>query len=320
MRRGRVLVVGSVNCDVSVRAPRLPRPGETVLGSASTVSVGGKGFTQAAAADAIGAVTRFVGAVGKDPFGERVVGRLMALGFDTAWLKTVEDIPTGVAAITVDDDGTNAIAVAPGANAAVDPAQVGRALESMTPDVLLVQLEIPVPVTVAALAMARERGITTVLNPAPADPAILDHLKLVDILTPNEHELSVLTGMSCDDILADGNSFEQAVRQLQGHGGGIVVVTRGERGCAAFDGRRFIYLPAFAVETVDTTGAGDVFNGALAAAIAAGIGLAEAMEQASAAAAISTTRRLAEGSAPDMDEVLALMAGKVSSGENRQCT
>jgi ribokinase len=309
MAASRVLVVGSINCDITVRVPRLPLPNQTILGRESSTTIGGKGFNQAAAAVALGAEVRFVGAIGDDHFSDRIARHLATAGVAGDLVRTIAACPAGIAVITVDDAGNNAIAVSPGANARLAPDHVARAFAQTVPDVLLVQLESPIAVVVAALEQARLRGVTTMLNPAPAHGDILPYLPLVDILTPNEHELAELAGVPLAEVLAGGAQLDAALGRLQAQSGGTIVVTRGSAGAVAFDGKAFLRLPAFAVAAVDTTGAGDVFNGALAASIAGGDDLAAAMRKASAAAAISITRPSAEGSAPSLVEVNALIAG-----------
>jgi ribokinase len=197
----------------------------------------------------------------------------------------------------------------PGANGEVTPEQVEAAFDSSNrPAAVLIQLEIPLATVAATLRLARAHSVTTILNPAPANLEILRLLPLVDILTPNEHELAELTGMSFAEISDGGSMFAQALIRLQAISGGIVLATRGAEGSAAYDGSSFLRIPAYNMTAVDTTGAGDVFNGALAASIASGAALASAMRKASAAAAISVTRPSAEKSAPTLSEVEALMS------------
>ncbi|KEQ53779.1 ribokinase [Sphingobium chlorophenolicum] len=309
MARAHVVVVGSINCDITVRVAELPLPNQTVLGRGSSVTIGGKGLNQAAAAVSVGADVSFVGAIGDDYFSSQIVDYLSRTRIGTDHVRRLTSCSSGVAIITVDDAGNNVIAVSPGANGEVTPAQVETAFGAAdNASVALIQLEIPIETVAATLALARARGVTTILNPAPATREVLDCLPLVDILTPNEHELAELTGTSVEEIEAGGAVLESALVHLQALSGGTVLVTRGSQGCTAFDGQAFLRLPAFQMPTVDTTGAGDVFNGTLAAALATGSSLADAMRQASAAAAISITRRSAENSAPSRVEVLALIA------------
>jgi ribokinase len=301
MTGGRVVVVGSVNVDLVVVTPRLPGPGETVTGGDVARHHGGKGGNQAVAAARLGARVAFVGAVGADDFGVAARAALEAEGIDTGHLATV-DRPTGVALIMVDERAENLIAVAPGANAAVTPAAAEAALAALglgPRDVVLACREIP-PATVAAtLTAARVAGATTVLNPAPADgfdPAGLDH---VAVLTPNETELAVLAG--------PGAPADAARRLLADHPGlGALLVTLGAAG-ALVVARDWppATIPATPVSAVDTTGAGDAFNGALVAGLAAGLALPAAARQAVAAAGLSTIRPGARGGMPTAAELAA---------------
>lgn len=308
MASSSVLVIGSINCDITVCVPKLPLPNQTILGHSSSTTIGGKGLNQATAAAAIGADVHFVGTVGDDLFSDQIIHYLSRTGVHTDFVRSMDSCPSGVAIITVDDAGNNVIAVSPGANGEVTPEQVEAAFDrGDTPAVVLIQLEIPIATVAAALKLARARNVTTILNPAPAHADILEYLPLVDILTPNEHELAELTGLSVEEVTAGGDVFYKALMQLQAMSGGTIVVTRGAKGSTAFDGNSFLPVPAYNMEVVDTTGAGDVFNGTLAASIAMGDDLAGAMQKASAAATISITSRSAENSAPSLSEVMALI-------------
>ncbi len=310
MGSGRVVVVGSVNVDLVVVAPRLPGPGETVTGGDVARHHGGKGGNQAVAAARLGAAVAFVGAVGRDDFGDAARAALDAEGIDTRHLATV-DRPTGVALVVVDERAENLIAVAPGANGAVTPAAAVSALAALAVgpgDVILACREIPSAAVAAALAAARAAGAATILNPAPADgldPAVLD---AASVVTPNEAELAVLAG--------PGDAGAAARRLLAAHPGvGSVVVTLGARGAllVARDAPPDAVPPA-PVRPVDTTGAGDTFNGALAAALAAGRLLPVAVRRAVAAAGLSTTRPGARGGMPTAAELDAAGAGQGTPG------
>jgi ribokinase len=299
MSAGRVVVVGSVNVDLVVVAPRLPGPGETVTGSDVARHHGGKGGNQAVAAARLGAEVAFVGAVGADDFGVAARAALAAEGVSIAHLATV-DRPTGVALIVVDERAENLIAVAPGANASVTAEAVETALSALAigpGDVVLTCREIPPPAVRAALGAARRAGAIGVLNPAPADGLDAATLELADVLTPNQAELAVAAG--------DGR-LVTAARSLLGGGpvGRAVVVTMGAAGALLVPaGEPELELPAIQVIPVDTTGAGDTFNGALAACLAAGLGMPEAVRRAVAAAGLSTTRPGARGGMPTAAEV-----------------
>ena len=325
MTRGRVIVVGSVNVDLVVVAPRLPAPGETVTGGDVARHHGGKGGNQAVAAARLGADVSFVGAVGRDDFGAAAREALGAEGVDTAHLGAAER-PTGVALIIVDHAAENLIAVAPGANETVEPTAVEEAFAALAvgpADVVLACREVPPPAVRAALAAAGAAGATTILNPAPADGLTLADATLADVLTPNERELELLAASTGLAIAAGasvaaggggagGGRAESAARHLlaTGRPGRSVVVTLGAAGALVVpDGRPAVAVPAVRVAPVDTTGAGDTFNGALAAGLAAGLPLADAARRAVAAAGLSTTRPGARGGMPSAAEVDAFLAG-----------
>lgn len=302
MSRGwRVVVVGSVNVDLVVTVDRLPRPGETVTGGRFARHHGGKGGNQAVAAARLGARTAFIGAVGDDAFGAEARAALEAEGIDLDGLSTLAGEATGVALILVDGAGENSIAVAGGANAAVSPALVAAALASLRPgpgDVVLVGHEIPTEATREALRLARAAGAITILNPAPATG--LDHgiLALADILTPNRGELAAL---SVDDAAADA----QATALVSGAPGRAVLVTLGGAGALLVDAAGTTVLQAPEVTVVDTVGAGDTLNGALAAGLAAGLPLPDAARRAVAAASLAVTRAGAREGMPTATELQA---------------
>ncbi len=304
MSRGRVIVVGSVNVDLVVRATRLPRPGETVTGSDVVRHHGGKGGNQAVAAARLGAHVAIVGAVGADDLGSDARAALAGEGVDVAHLARVER-PTGVALIVVDDRAENLIAVAPGANRAIGASMVRAALEGLAlgpADVVLCSREIPPDAVLAALTTARAAGAFTVLNPAPADSLDPDTLALADVLTPNAAELALIAG------LVDPEAAARAVL-ADGPAGRRVVVTLGAAG-ALVVGATAAAVPVSApiIEPLDTTGAGDAFSGALAAGLAAGLALDLAAGRATAAASLSTTRPGARSGMPTEAELDAFLA------------
>jgi ribokinase len=306
---GRVVVVGSVNVDLVVVASRLPGPGETVTGGDVARHHGGKGGNQAVAAARLGADVAFVGAVGDDDFGAAARAALAAEGIDVTHL-LVAPRPTGVALIVVDERAENLIAVAPGANASPTPASVTAALLALAigpGDVVLVSCEIPADAVRAALAGARAAGALAILNPAPADGLDAAAVALADVLTPNEAELALLARAPN----AGGRGVEANARRLLAGGPDhrAVVVTLGAAGVLAVpaDGQA-LAIPALHVVPVDTTGAGDAFNGALAAGLAAGLPLDAAARQAVAAAGLSTTRAGARGGMPTAAELAAIPA------------
>ncbi len=265
-------------------APRLPAPGETVLGSDVTEHAGGKGLNQAVAAARAGVRTSFIGAVGADAAGDRLVDELAASGVLTSGVRR-SSRPTGRAIITVDDAGENSIVVVMGANADVEVGWLPPA------KVVLAQLEVPVRTVAAAFRMARAAGAVTVLNPAPAGALDRAVLALVDVLVPNEHELAGLGPV--EDLIVLG------VR--------AVVTTLGARGARVVTAESEWHVPPFPVAPVDTTGAGDAFCGVLAARLATGDPLDVAVRAAAAAGALATTRQGAVPSMPTASEIAALL-------------
>jgi ribokinase len=297
-----VVVVGSANTDHIVRVERLPAMGETVLGGSYLVAPGGKGLNQAVAAARLGARVSFVGCIGADRAGAELAQLLDDEGVELTGLRTVPDTSSGVALITVGDDGNNTIVVAPLANHRVEVDDIAGAAASISEAaVLLTQLEIPSPVVEEALAQARAAGAITVLNPAPAPRGGLSRaiLKLVDVLVPNENELLTLTGLP----LIEG------AQSLLAAGCGTVVVTRGEAGATVVTRSGTSLIAAFPVTPVDTTAAGDAFCGALAAGLAFGSPLETALRRAAAAGALATTRAGAVPSLPTAAEVEELLGG-----------
>jgi len=294
---GRVIVVGSVNVDLVVRVPELPRPGVTVSGGELSRHHGGKGGNQAAAAARLGAQVFFVGAVGRDEMGDSALAALVSEGVEVSLVRRV-DGPTGVALIVVDDAGQNQIAVAPGSNLAVDGAFVAAAMARLAPaagDVVLVSREIPADGVREGLEAGRAGGATTILNPAPADGLDAASRAAADILTPNESELEAIAGTGS---LADAAGLLAAVATR------ALVVTLGAAGAgssSASEPRSMSAAPK--VTPVDTTGAGDTFNGGLAALLADGRPLAEAVRLAVRAASLSTLRAGAREGMPTADEL-----------------
>ena len=300
----RVCVIGSANVDYTVALPRLPAPGETVSGGTLLVDLGGKGANQAVAARRLGGEVRMIGCVGDDGDGRRIAESLAAAAIDVQGLLRARDAATGTALIMVDAQGHNQIAVAPGANHRLTVEMAAPHAASIAwADVLVCQLETPLPVVRWALAEARRHAVTTILNPAPVQPLDPEILALVDVLTPNEHEAGRLTGLTADSLEA----ARAAASRLLSSGAGTVLVTLGERGVLACDHTTATHFPAFPVGVVDTTVAGDAFTGALAVGLGAGGALDQAIPLASAAAALACTRRGAQDSLPGREEVEAFL-------------
>lgn len=304
-RRVSICVVGSINVDLTFRTARLPRPGETLAGSAFQMGHGGKGANQAVMAARLGAAVSMVGRVGADAFGREAVTHLQAEGLDTRHVLVSTETATGVAGIVVDDEAQNCILVVPGANALLSAQDVRQAAPAIAGTAaLLCQLEVPLEATHEALRVAREAGVRTILNPAPAQVLSRELLERADLCVPNETELEILTGKpsaSLEDIVA-------AARELQQRGARTVLVTLGARGALLLDGAEPVHVPAFAVDAVDPTAAGDAFIGSLAVFWSAGMALADTVRRANAVAALTATRPGAQSALPNSAEVDAFLA------------
>ena len=300
MKKQGILVVGSANMDLVARARRFPAPGETVFGEGFGMYPGGKGANQAVCAAKLGGDVLFLGKIGDDLFGETLSRGMKQDGVRLGRLLVDGDAPTGTALIAVDGNGENEIIVVSGTNMHLRPADVHRARPAFdAARVVLLQLEIPLVTVRAAAEMAHARGAVVVLNPAPARTLPRSLLALVDYLTPNETELGQLSGLPVAGIPAT----VRAARALLARGVKNVVVTLGERGALFVDGTSARRFAARRVKPVDTTGAGDAFNGAFALAIAQGRPVGDAVTFANAAAALSVTRPGAQGSMPTLREL-----------------
>jgi ribokinase len=320
---GRVVVVGSVNVDLVIRGERLPSPGETVAGGTFERHHGGKGGNQAVAAARLGRPVLFVGAVGDDDFGSAARAALDGEGVDVSFLATLEGAATGVALILVDRRGENLISVASGANAALEPSAIEPAFGRIgihAGDVVLVCHELPTATVREALRVGRAAGARTVFNPAPADGIDRTVLAAADVITPNRGELLTLaatdakrSGRASTSGAAAAADIPRAARTLleaSAAGAGVgeaVVVTLGPSGALLVIPERTIDVPSIAVESVDTTGAGDAFNGALAAAIAEERSLEDAVRRAVVAGALATTRVGAREGMPNAADLEAAL-------------
>jgi ribokinase len=301
---GALVVVGSVNVDLVVRAAELPRAGETVLGRRVERFGGGQGANAAVAAARLGARVVFVGAVGDDAFGEEARAGLVAEGIECGELRALAGEATGAALIVVDADGENQIAVGSGANAGVDGALVDEALSGLPAACILVSMELPFDAVATAVEIGRRRGIPVIVNPAPADARILILSAAGPVLTPNAREAAMLTGE--DDPAA-------AAEVLAAHNAAPAIVTAGAAGVhVARPGGRLASIPAVGgIEVRDTTGAGDTFNGALGALVAQGVEVVEAARFAVAAAACAVRADGARAGMPRRAEVEELLGGWV---------
>jgi ribokinase len=301
-----IAVAGSLNMDLMIRSPRIPRPGETIIGGELHTVPGGKGANQAVAAARLGARVSMVGRVGQDAFGESLLESLDADGVDHTFVVRDGVTATGVALIVVDDNGENSIVVSPGANMRLSPADV-EAAEAViaAADLLILQLESPLESVIRSAELARAHGVQVVLNPAPARPLPARLLSMVDVLVLNESEAVLLAGLPA----GTETRAARAAVALLGSGVGMVVLTLGERGALlARDGEMEV-VPTFAVQPVDTTAAGDAFVAGLAVALAEGKGLAGAVRWGNAAGALATTKLGAQPSLPTRRKVERLLAG-----------
>lgn len=298
-----IVIFGSINMDLIVRLPRQPERGETLIGHSFFTAAGGKGANQAVAAARLGAPTQIIGRLGNDVFGASLRATLQADGIDDCAVISDAQQPSGVALITVDDQAENRIVVIPGANGAIGSDDLAR-LDHALADArfLLLQLEIPLAMVVAAAKLARGRGVTVILDPAPACPLPPELYPLIDILTPNEGEAAMLVNSTNSQI-----DPTQAATVLLARGVGSVIIKMADRGVYWADGTTQQFLPAFAVQAVDTVAAGDAFNGALAAALWHNQPFAEAIRWGLAAGALAVTKPGAQPALPYHAEVMALL-------------
>jgi ribokinase len=296
----KIVVVGSSNTDLVVKLPRLPQPGETIIGGTFSMAAGGKGANQAVAAARAGGDVLFIAKVGDDHFGTQAVNGFKHDGLDARFVEVVPATASGIGLIFVDQDGENCIGVASGANNELLPADVEKATEVIaSADVLLLQLEIPLTTVEAAVRIASKAGVRVLLNPAPAQQLHAELLKLISFITPNENEAELLTGIH----ITDDTTVGAAATILRTQGVPAVVITLGARGAYLVDAGREEFVPPFKVRAVDSTAAGDVFSGALAVALGERLTLKDAVQFASAAAALSVTKLGAQPSAPRRDEI-----------------
>jgi ribokinase len=296
----RIVVVGSLVFDLVVQAERRPAKGETLLGTDFGMFPGGKGANQAVQAARLGAIVTMVGRVGGDFFGRALLDSLQETGVDSKFVVTDTTTTTAVGCIIVDKEGDNSIVVVPQANMRCTTTDVDRAMGAIDQaDILLLQLEIPMPVVEYAAAAARSRGVLVILNPAPAQDLPKGLLRQVDLITPNETELARLTGQKISGI----PEYQRAAASLLQLGPRAVVVTLGDQGALLVNADGARLFPAPSVQAVDTTAAGDAFTGGLAVSLAEGASLPEAIQFANRVGALTVTRRGAQPSLPRRCEV-----------------
>jgi ribokinase len=298
-----IVVVGSSNTDMIIKVPHIPKPGETIIGGTFSTAPGGKGANQAVAAARAGGTVSFVARVGDDMFGEEALKGFKKDGLNIDHVIIDKNDPSGVAEIFVAEDGENSIAVASGANLNLSEQDIEAAADVISnADILIMQLEIPVETVYAASKLAHENRVTVILNPAPAQPLKKEYFKYFSILTPNESETEILTGKA----VTDEKSAVEAARVLLDKGIGTVIVTMGRNGALLVNPDIVEHVPGFKVNAVDATAAGDVFNGALAVALAEKNSLRQAISFANAAAALSVTKLGAQPSAPQREDILKM--------------
>ncbi|MFH1920006.1 MAG: ribokinase [Planctomycetota bacterium] len=300
MSRPRIVVVGSSNTDMVVKADRIPAPGETVTGGQFVMAAGGKGANQAVAAARLGAQVTFVAKLGQDMFGDQAIENYAKEGIVTDLILRDPENHTGVALIMVDEEGENLIAVASGANHALRPEDVERAANRIREaDVVMLQLETPMETVEFTAQLAADAGVPVILDPAPAAPLSEALLRRVTYLTPNESEAERLTGIP----VRDEASARAAAEKLLASGARHVIVTLGPKGALSAGPGQATMIPGYAVKARDSTAAGDAFNGGLASALANGMPLEEAVREASLVGALSVTRMGAQPSLPTAEEL-----------------
>ena len=303
-----IAVFGSINIDLTTYGARLPQPGESLHGDRYAIGLGGKGCNQAVAASRLGSTTNLIGRIGGDSFGETALSALKRLDVSTDGVFVDPASDTGVAVIGVDARAENCITVIGGANMAIDATDVARAKSTFEQaDVLLLQMEIPLAAGLAAADVVRARGGRVILDPAPAPQGGLERSVLVciDVITPNETETEILTGVRP----ANKGQAAQAASRLRADGVAAAVIKLGAEGVYFQNADGDGFVPPFVVESVDSVAAGDCFNGGLAYALAEGRALPDAVRFAAACGALSTTRPGASDSAPLLADVLTLLAG-----------
>ena len=303
MQSKKIVVVGSCNTDMVIKADRLPVPGETILGGTFFMNPGGKGANQAVAASRLGGNVTLISKTGNDVFGKQSVMLYTAENIKTDYIYSDPKHPSGVALITVDSQGENCIVVASGANAYLTPSDIDKASgEIENSDLVLMQLEIPIETVEYVAEMASKKGIKVILNPAPARALSDNLLKNLYIIIPNKSEAEILSGIKVSDI----ESAKQAADIISAKGVDIVVITLGSQGALIKEHNEYLFVEAFKVDALDTTAAGDTFCGAFCVGLSEGRSIPDAVRLAARAAAITVTRMGAQASIPYRSELSSL--------------
>ena len=298
--KGKIVVIGSSNTDMVVQSHHIPKPGETVLGGEFIMNPGGKGANQAVAVAKLGGDVTFIARVGEDVFGKEAIKGFQSYGIDTTYTYIDKKTPSGVALIMVDDHGENCISVALGANSTMQKEDIDKAENVIREsEFVLIQLEIPIEVVEYSVRTAAENGVHVVLNPAPAQELSNDVLASLYMITPNETEAELLTGIKVEDEA----SARSAAKVFMSKGVDHVVITMGSQGAYVLSNNIDQLIPCPSVKAVDTTAAGDTFNGALVVGLAEGMGLKQAVEFANKAAAYSVTIMGAQASVPSRENL-----------------
>ncbi|MCR2043704.1 ribokinase [Anaerosalibacter massiliensis] len=296
-----ILVVGSINMDLVINVDEMPKKGQTILGENFNQIPGGKGANQAVAVARLGGNVAMIGKVGQDNFGNKLIQTMNSDGVDTSFIKSEKDISTGVALITVDRSGENSIVVAPGANYEIEKKDIDKAKKLIEySKIVITQLEIPIEIVEHTLSKAKENGKYTILNPAPAQVLDRDIIKNIDLLTPNETELEILSGIS----IKNEEDIRKAAQKLIDLGIKELIITLGDSGCIYVNKNTFKKYDAYKVVPVDTTGAGDSFNAAIAVGLSHEKDIDEIIDFALKVGALAVTKEGAQSSLPYIDEVL----------------
>lgn len=296
----KILVIGSTNTDMVVKAPHLPKPGETILGGKFLMNPGGKGANQAVAAARLGGVVTFIGKIGNDLFGKQAVSNLKNEAINVDNMLSDPANPSGVALITVDEVAENCIVVAPGSNMTITKNDIDNNLDLIEQtSIVLMQLEIPIDIVAHTTQIAHQRNKLVILNPAPANELPDELLKQLYILTPNETEAEIITGISAKD----DEGVKKAAMKIREKGVQQVIITLGSRGAYLLNHEKSIFIRGKKVNAIDTTAAGDTFNGALTVALSEGKEIEKAIEFANTAASIAVTRMGAQSSVPYRKEL-----------------